>query len=169
MRGSGRGGRLRVVAADGIDPGRSSQRGTDDGGAMYWRWGVECRRGTRCEGGSRRWGTATASNAAARFYVIVNNVAKKANVGTMVRSAAAFGAKAMLIVGRKKSTTFFGSFGSNKHLKIMYFDKPVDGAFARAKGCVVWGIEMDRDAVSVVSRPLRGSAASHGKRRPWAE
>ena len=64
-----------------------------------------------------------ARRAVPEFYVIVNNVAKKANVGTMVRSAAAFGATAMLIAGRKKSTTFFGSFGSNKHLKIMYFDK----------------------------------------------
>jgi tRNA C32,U32 (ribose-2'-O)-methylase TrmJ len=97
---------------------------------------------------------------APKFYVIVNNVAKKANVGTMVRSAAAFGATAMLIVGRKKSTTFFGSFGSNKHLKIMYFDKLEDAcAFARSKGCVVWGVEIDSEAVSVVSRPFRGSAA----------
>ena len=35
------------------------------------------------------------------FYVIINNVAKKTNVGNMLRSCAAFNAKAMLVVGRK--------------------------------------------------------------------
>ena len=41
------------------------------------------------------------------FYVIINNVAKKTNVGNMLRSCAAFNAKAMLVVGRKKQVTFF--------------------------------------------------------------
>tara|TARA_B100000780_G_C21058037_1_gene425176 strand:- start:345 stop:1124 length:780 start_codon:yes stop_codon:yes gene_type:complete len=94
------------------------------------------------------------------YYIIINNVAKKANIGTMMRSAAAFGATAMFVVGRKKSTTMFGSFGTNKHMKVIYFDK-LHQAVEHAKrlGCTIWGVEIDEKAVSIVSHPFRGSAA----------
>ena len=115
------------------------------------------------DSGFRKSSPTMAVSAAAgvpEFYVIVNNVSKKANVGTMVRSAAAFGAKAMLIVGRKKSTTFFGSFGSDTHVKIMYFDKLGEACqFARSRGCEILGIEIDSEARSIISHPFKGSVA----------
>ena len=68
--------------------------------------------------------TATArADGKPAFYIIINNVTKRQNIGTMMRSAAAFGAAGMFVVGRKKSTTMFGSFGTQKHVKVTYFDK----------------------------------------------
>ena len=126
----------------------------------------------RADDGDRdRDRTAAAADAAAvaasasptsspHWFAIVNNVSKRSNVGTMVRSAAAFGARAMLVVGRKKSTSFFGAFGSHKHVQILYFDRLTDACdYARGTGCTVWGVEIDSAARSVVGHPFRGPAA----------
>lgn len=94
------------------------------------------------------------------YYIIINNVSKKANIGTMMRSAAAFGCSGMLVVGRKKTTTLFGSFGTSKHISVSYFDKLRHAvAHAKSMGCVIWGVEIDVKAVSIVSHPFQGPAA----------
>lgn len=105
--------------------------------------------------------TATArADGKPAFYIIINNVTKRQNIGTMMRSAAAFGAAGMFVVGRKKSTTMFGSFGTQKHVKVTYFDKLHEAVtHAKRMGCVIWGVEIDSQAVSVVAHPFRGPVA----------
>lgn len=94
------------------------------------------------------------------YYVIINNVAKRQNVGTMMRSCAAFGCKQMLVVGTKKKTSFFGNFGTKRFVEVVYFDTLVAACnYARGRGCVVCGIEIDDQARSVVGHPFRGSTA----------
>ena len=104
--------------------------------------------------------TSARSDGKPAFYIIIHNVAKKQNIGTMMRSAAAFGAAGMFVVGRKKSTTMFGSFGTNKHVKVAYFDKLQEAVdHAKTLGCVIWGVEIDSRAVSIVKHPFHGSVA----------
>ena len=108
-------------------------------------------------------GTTTISRRAdgkPAFYIIINNVAKKQNIGTMMRSAAAFGAAGMFVVGKKKSTTMFGSFGTQKHVRVAYFDKLQEAIeHCKSIGLVVWGVEIDSRAVSIVKQPFTGSVA----------
>ena len=94
------------------------------------------------------------------FYVIVSNVAKKANVGNMMRSACAFGVEEILIVGQKKNLQYFGAQGTNKHVKTRCFDK-LDAAcaFAKERGCHIVGIEIIDKAENVAGHPFRGPTA----------
>ena len=91
------------------------------------------------------------------FYVIINNVAKKTNVGNMLRSCAAFNAKAMLVVGRKKQVTFFGSKGTKHHVPLYYFDSLRDAVkYAKEDGCKICGVEILDDSLNVVKHPFDG-------------
>ena len=97
------------------------------------------------------------SSCAPHFYVIINNVAKKTNVGNMLRSCAAFNAKAMLVVGRKKQVTFFGSKGTKHHVPLYYFDSLRDAVkYAKEDGCKICGVEILDDSLNVVKHPFDG-------------
>lgn len=52
--------------------------------------------------------------------VVVHNVAKRHNVGTMARSATAFGVSEIVLVGRRDYNAF-GSHGSTSHLRFRHF------------------------------------------------
>lgn len=58
--------------------------------------------------------------AAIESLIIVHNVAKRHNVGTLVRSATAFGVSELILVGRRDFNTF-GSHGSVHHLRFRHF------------------------------------------------
>lgn len=53
-------------------------------------------------------------------YVVVHNIAKRHNVGTMARSASAFGVSEVILVGRRDFNAF-GSHGSTSHLRFRHF------------------------------------------------
>jgi tRNA G18 (ribose-2'-O)-methylase SpoU len=53
-------------------------------------------------------------------YVVVHNIAKRHNVGTLARSATAFGVSELILVGRRDLNTF-GSHGSTSHLRFRHF------------------------------------------------
>jgi tRNA G18 (ribose-2'-O)-methylase SpoU len=53
-------------------------------------------------------------------YVVVHNIAKRHNVGTLARSATAFGVKELILVGRRDFNSF-GSHGSTSHLPFRHF------------------------------------------------
>ena len=58
--------------------------------------------------------------AAAESFVVVHNVAKRHNVGTLARSATAFGVSELVLVGRRDFNAF-GSHGSTSHLRFRHF------------------------------------------------
>jgi len=61
-----------------------------------------------------------------RFALVLYNLAKQRNVGTLVRSASAFGVSVVVVVGeRKKGMVFFGAQGTDKHVKFVYVDSKV--------------------------------------------
>lgn len=58
-------------------------------------------------------------------YVVVHNIAKRHNVGTLARSATAFGVSELILVGRRDFNAF-GSHGSTSHLRFRHFHSLLD-------------------------------------------
>lgn len=60
------------------------------------------------------------------WHVIINNVSKRSNIGTMIRSCAAFNCKSVFVIARpgkkQRKVNFFGSKGTKAFVKIEYFD-----------------------------------------------
>eukprot|EP01134_Creolimax_fragrantissima_P002667 CFRG2667T1 len=94
------------------------------------------------------------------WYMVISNVAKKKNSGNLIRSAAAFGAKQVFVVGRKKDLVFFGAHGSQRRVEIVFFESLI----SLKKHCVdkeitVCGIEIGEGAEAVDKHPFRGPTA----------
>ncbi|TVU17901.1 hypothetical protein EJB05_33962, partial [Eragrostis curvula] len=113
---------------------------------------------------SSRRGTMAAAESgaatAAESFVVVHNVAKRHNVGTLARSATAFGVAEVVVVGRR-DVSAFGSHGATSHLRFRHFTSL---ALARAylkdeRGCDICGVEITDDAKPVTAHPFRGSTA----------
>lgn len=93
------------------------------------------------------------------MYIMLSNVAKRQNLGNIVRSASAFGAKAAVVVGSNKFSTF-GAHGSDKHTSFLSFHtlaEAVDAMHARSVRVV--GVEITPSSVRVDSHPFSGSVA----------
>lgn len=117
--------------------------------------------------------------------VIVHNVAKRHNVGTLARSATAFGVTEMILIG-KRDFNSFGSHGSTSHLRFRHFHslsdarhylkvikhqtKPFllffltfnfDNLFSsqEERDCDICGVEIADGAVSIEKHPFRKSTA----------
>lgn len=73
------------------------------------------------------------------WYLIVSNVAKRNNLGQLVRSASAFDVHEILCVGRKKDAQFFGAHGSNAHVRFRFFASLAD-CVAFLKGTYLAGL-----------------------------
>lgn len=63
---------------------------------------------------------ATEEAAGVESRVVVHNIAKRHNVGTMARSATAFGVTEFILVGRRDFNAF-GSHGSTSHVRFRHF------------------------------------------------
>jgi hypothetical protein len=73
-------------------------------------------------GDSKREGLSKSASNSGRFesYVLVHNVAKRHNLGTLARSATAFGVMELILVGRKDFNAF-GSHGASLHIQFRHF------------------------------------------------
>jgi len=92
-------------------------------------------------------------------YLVVFNVAKKQNVGGLIRTANAFGASEVVIVGRKDFREF-GAFGTSTGIARRHFYRLDEAcAYLRDQGCAICGVEILDGAVSGEQRPFRGSTA----------
>ncbi len=95
-----------------------------------------------------------------RFYVIVSHLSKKANVGTLLRCASAFGVREVLVAGNRRQLQTFGAQGTQRHVCLRYFDSlEAAAAYARARGCSVCGIEIKPESRALTSRPFSGPTA----------
>ncbi|KAA0171182.1 hypothetical protein FNF27_00974 [Cafeteria roenbergensis] len=90
------------------------------------------------------------------FWVLLNGVSKAKNVGNIMRSACAFGAKALVVVGKGHVATF-GSKGTNKHVEVIRFEA-LEAAIEHfhALGARILGVEITSDALSVADEPFDG-------------
>lgn len=92
-------------------------------------------------------------------YLIVTNISKKQNVGTIVRSASAFGFKEVIVVGSPK-INLFGSHGSDKHIPFRHFGSLSEArAFLHERGVSICGVEIVDTAERIDRHPFRGSTA----------
>ncbi|KAJ4722303.1 tRNA/rRNA methyltransferase [Melia azedarach] len=92
-------------------------------------------------------------------YVVVHNIAKRHNVGTLARSATAFGVSEMILVGRRDFNAF-GSHGSTSHLNFRHFHSLTEARlFLKSKDCDICGVEITDNAVSVTQHPFKKSTA----------
>jgi len=86
--------------------------------------------------------------------VVIYHVAKKRNVGDIVRSAVAFGASRFIVVGARK-IQLFGSFGTSPFIAIENYQGKIadclDGL--RKEGYSRIGIEIAPNSRSITSQP----------------
>ncbi|KAJ1695632.1 hypothetical protein LUZ63_012330 [Rhynchospora breviuscula] len=95
--------------------------------------------------------------------VIIHNVAKRHNVGTLARSATAFGAAEMVLVGRRDYNCF-GSHGAACHLRFRHFPSLAQAReyLKEQRGADICGVEIREDAHPLIpqqSTPFRRSTA----------
>ncbi|XP_073050263.1 uncharacterized protein [Primulina eburnea] len=92
-------------------------------------------------------------------YVMVHNISKRHNVGTLVRSATAFGVAEMILVGRRDFNAF-GSHGSTPHVRFRHFQSlTLARAFLKERDCDICGVEITDNAAAVNEHPFRKSTA----------
>ena len=89
-------------------------------------------------------------------YMLVYNIGKKKNFGDILRSAAAFGVKEVLIVGAKKLSTF-GNQGTQRFCSFRHFDT-LEAAKSelQSRGIALVGIEISDKSVPVHTHPFSG-------------
>lgn len=100
---------------------------------------------------------ADAAHAAAcspPLYLIVYNVSKRHNIGTLLRCATAFAARAVCLVGAREYNSW-GAHGSEAHVPLRHYAS-LEAAAADLKGplgCRVVGVEIAEGAVAVQRFP----------------
>lgn len=92
-------------------------------------------------------------------FLVIFNVGKRQNWGTLLRSACAFGVAEVLVVGAKKLATF-GNQGTTLHANQRYFDSLAEAKDALvARGARLCGVEITDTAEPIQSHPFRGPTA----------
>lgn len=103
---------------------------------------------------------------AKEFYLLLHDVSKKGNVGTLLRSASAFGCSGIIVRAKKRSDIpTFGAHGADNHIPFHFVDKETD-IFTYAKtqlGCYIIGIEIKSTAVSVNSDKFATIVKDHDR------
>ncbi|GMI70361.1 hypothetical protein like AT4G15520 [Hibiscus trionum] len=96
---------------------------------------------------------------AVECYVVIHNIAKRHNVGTLARSATAFGVNELILVGRRDFNAF-GSHGSTSHLRFRHFHSLTDARlYLKEKDCDICGVEITNGAFSITDHPFKKSTA----------
>jgi tRNA G18 (ribose-2'-O)-methylase SpoU len=91
--------------------------------------------------------------------VMIYNVAKKGNIGTIIRSAVAFGASQIGVVGAKKAQTF-GCQGTNKFLPVViYEDLAACVDDLRKNNFKIYGVEISAESKDISSFQFDGNSA----------
>ncbi|XP_021904888.1 uncharacterized protein LOC110819875 [Carica papaya] len=94
-----------------------------------------------------------------KSYVVVHNIAKRHNVGTLARSATAFGVSELILVGRRDFNAF-GSHGSTSHVRFRHFNSLLDARlFLKDQDCDICGVEITDGAIAVNEHPFKRSTA----------
>ncbi|XP_010434472.1 PREDICTED: uncharacterized protein LOC104718416 [Camelina sativa] len=93
-------------------------------------------------------------------YVVVHNIAKRHNIGTLARSATAFGVTELILVGRRDFNAF-GSHGSASHIRFRHFHSLTEARtyLKEEKDCDICGVEIADGAAAVNEHPFKRSTA----------
>lgn len=94
-----------------------------------------------------------------RSYLVLFNIAKKANIGNLLRTANAFAVSEVLVVG-KRNFHEFGAFGTSRTLRKRHFYSLDDGCrHLRERNCLILGVEITETATPVTETPFRQDTA----------
>eukprot|EP01023_Acetabularia_acetabulum_P031137 TRINITY_DN29319_c0_g1_i1.p1 TRINITY_DN29319_c0_g1~~TRINITY_DN29319_c0_g1_i1.p1 ORF type:complete len:219 (+),score=22.93 TRINITY_DN29319_c0_g1_i1:120-776(+) len=95
-----------------------------------------------------------------KCYVIVFNISKRANIGTLLRCCTAFNVTTVCLVGSRQFNTF-GAHGSDDFVHFMHFNT-LEECTQHLKNdckCRIIGIEITDEAQNVTSHPFEGNTA----------
>mmetsp|Transcript_3 Transcript_3/g.5 ORF Transcript_3/g.5 Transcript_3/m.5 type:complete len:235 (+) Transcript_3:159-863(+) len=94
------------------------------------------------------------------MVILVYDLQKKKNIGTIIRSAVAFGVSKMLVVGQRRNLKTFGHQRTKDFMKFIYFEKFDEAVeYLKSNGFTIFGCEIAEGAKSVVSHPFTGNTA----------
>ncbi|KYN99687.1 putative RNA methyltransferase [Plasmodium gaboni] len=90
-----------------------------------------------------------------KIYVVIYNIGKKKNVGSIVRSCVAFNVHKIFIVGkRKKEINFFGNMGTYDYITIEYFDNIYElKEYLKKNDILLYACEITANALSITTNP----------------
>lgn len=94
------------------------------------------------------------------FYLLIYNIAKRHNIGTLIRSASAFNIKKVLVIGENKKILkkFFGSQGTVKKTEFLFFnDIKSIKEFCKENNIFICGIEIGGESKPVQTQPFKGN------------
>ncbi|GJP54917.1 hypothetical protein CLOM_g13931 [Closterium sp. NIES-68] len=107
----------------------------------------------------RRVGSSSSHGGLPECYVIVHNVAKRHNIGMLLRSATAFNVHQILVVGRRDFSAF-GSHGAADHVSLKHFNSLTDAkTYLQERDCSICGVEIVDNARPIQSHPFSGNTA----------
>ncbi|GIL69060.1 hypothetical protein Vretifemale_42, partial [Volvox reticuliferus] len=103
---------------------------------------------------------SSTSSSSPPCFIITHSVSKRHNIGTILRSATAFGVKEVCLVGSRQFNTF-GSHGSDAHVALKHFHtlQQCVQHLKDVEGCRVLGIEICEGALPVQEHPFTGATA----------
>ncbi len=94
-----------------------------------------------------------------RSALILYNIAKNRNFGQLIRTANALGCAELIVVGRKRFSTY-GNFATDDGRKRKHFFNMDEArAYLSQEGYALLGIEIREDAKAVEQHPFSGSCA----------
>lgn len=96
-------------------------------------------------------------------YVILASIAKKSNIGPLIRTAVGLGFEVVVIASRRKHLSTFGAKGAELHARFHFFHTlKAAAAHLKAAGVAVIGIEITPDARPVQTFPFPARGAPPG-------
>uniref|UniRef100_K3WZH7 tRNA/rRNA methyltransferase SpoU type domain-containing protein n=1 Tax=Globisporangium ultimum (strain ATCC 200006 / CBS 805.95 / DAOM BR144) TaxID=431595 RepID=K3WZH7_GLOUD len=93
------------------------------------------------------------------LYVVLSNKSSKQNLGTYLRTASAFGATQVVVVGSLRFGTH-GSHRAHKYVDIVHFYKFDEAkAYLKSRGCDIIGVKQHASSSATHQAPFHGSTA----------
>jgi tRNA(Leu) C34 or U34 (ribose-2'-O)-methylase TrmL len=94
------------------------------------------------------------------FYLLIYNIAKSKNIGTLIRSASAFGVKQIFILGQNKKVIkkFFGSQGTINKSEFLFFDDiPQLITHCKENDIHLCGVEIGKSSKPIQNYQFKGN------------
>ena len=106
---------------------------------------------------------ARAFAASRRLFLVLNAIGKDRNIGSLLRTAVAFGAEVIVCGSNERSVSTHGAKGSERHAHVRCFPGrgglAAAAAWLRARGVRLLGLEIAAGALPITARPFSGATA----------
>lgn len=94
-----------------------------------------------------------------QFYVLIYNLSKSKNIGTLIRSAAAFGCSKIFILGQDKKVLkkFYGSQGTVNKIDFLFFNTKEDLVkYCKDNNISFCGVEIGKESKPINKYSFKG-------------